>query len=263
MNHKQTRKSVPVLILLVVAVLVTSKPASAQFGGVTYCSNCSTFMDQLTQEVYENGTMIQTAQSLATQLQALQYQIQMMAATPYQVFSQVGSILNQLQQVSQGGYAISTAMANMDNQFDSNYAYLGQDQTTAFANRYAQWSSTTRDTTQKTLDVARQASQNQENEASNIQTLQEEAQSADAAVSTVQVGNQIAAEILNQLMELRQIMTADVTAKAAFQAQQVKEQDETAALQGFVQTSGPSLSTLTNGVAQDGTPTNMDSGDNY
>jgi P-type conjugative transfer protein TrbJ len=186
--------------------------------------------------------LIQQTQQTATQLAQLANQVQMMKITPTQAFSKVGSLLSNLQNVSQGGHALSYSMANLDQQFTSNYAAIGYAPTTSYATRYSQWSSTSLDTTQKALDVAKQQNANQQDEADLISNLQDQAQSADAAVSTVQVGNQIAAEELNQLMQLRQLMMSDMSSKAAFQAQQIKEHDEAAGLGGLAQPSGPKVS---------------------
>lgn len=224
-------------IVFVLFIVGTASPAHAQLS--VYCVNCSDVIDQLTQEAYADSTLIQAAQQTTTQLSQLQNQIQMMQVTPSQAFSQVGSILNRLNEVSQGGNALSYAMANLDAQFTANYAKVGYAPTTSYASRYQQWSRTSLDTTQKALDVASQENANQQAEASLIANLQNQAQSADAAISTVQVGNQIAAEILNQLMALRQLMMADMSSKAAFQAQQVQEHDEATRSMGFYQPATP------------------------
>jgi P-type conjugative transfer protein TrbJ len=238
-GRKVTRHIVLSVVCLLFLGVATPRRADAQLA--TYCENCSDWWDQLTQEIYENSTMIQTAQSLATQLQQLQAQLNMAKITPTQAFSRVSGIMNNLNQVSQGGQALSYAMGNLDNQFTANYAKVGYAPTTSYATRYSQWSATSLDTTQKALDVANLQSQNQSGESDLITNLQSQAQSADAAVSTVQVGNQVAAEELNQLMQLRQLMMSDMSSKAAFQAQQIKEHDEAAALGGMVQASGPSI----------------------
>lgn len=238
------------------------KPAQAQWT----CDNCSTWWEQISQEIDENGTMIQTAQTAATQLQMLYNQIKMMEVTPSQAFSQVNNIMNTLNKVAQGGNALSYAMSNLDQQFTANYAPLGSTSSgttaasTSYATQYTQWSKTSLDTTQKALDVASQQNTNQQSETTLISNLQQQAQSADANVSTVQVGNQIAAEELNQLMQLRQLMMADMSAKAAFQAQQIKEHDQAVSLCSFFQPSGPSVASLTGSTTT--TTSSSTTGDN-
>lgn len=241
---KAVRRALLSSLLIAVALLGSARRAEAQFGGVEYCSNCSDWWEQLTQEIDEYSTMVQETEGQITRLAQLENQVKMMEVAPFQVFSQVHGILNNLQKVAQGGNALSYAMSNLDQQFTSNYATLGYNPGTSYATQYTQWSNTSLQTTQKSLDVAQQANTNQQAESSLITTLQGEAQSSDAAVSTVQVANQIAAEQLNQLMELRQLMMADMSSKAAFQAQQIKEHDAAAAQGGLVQDSGPAFSTF-------------------
>jgi P-type conjugative transfer protein TrbJ len=228
-------------VLIAFVLFGSARRADAQFGGATYCTNCSTWWDQLTQQIDEYSTMIQETEGQITRIQQLENQVKMMEVAPFQAFSQVNGILQNLQKVAQGGHALSYAMQNLDAQFTANYAKVGYNPGTNYATQYTQWSQTSLDTTQKALDVAQQTNANAQTEASLITTLQGQAASSDAAVSTVQVANQLASEELNQLMQLRQLMMADISSKAAFQAQQIKEHDAAAAAGGLVQDSGPTF----------------------
>jgi type IV secretion system protein TrbJ len=193
----------------------------------------ATEITQLLNHVELVSQYIQQVQQYATQLQQYQNQLKMMTTVPTQLFSKITNTLTGLQNVVQGGNALSYAMANMDSQFTSKFASLGFSPTTSYASRYAMWSKTSLDTTQKALDMAHLQNSNLQTEAQLISMLQTQSKSSDATVSTVQVGNQIAAEQLNQLMELRQLMMADMSQKAAFQAQQIANQDEEKRSAGF------------------------------
>jgi type IV secretion system protein TrbJ len=242
--QRTTSRLLMILMLVLIGSTVGTQRASAQFGGVTYCTNCSTWMTQLQQEIYEYESMYQDTMGQVTRLQQLQNQIKMMTTTPSQVFSKVSGILNTLQSVSKGGQALSASMTNLDNQFTSTFAAAGYAPTTSYASQYTSWTNTSLQSTQKALDVAQQANTNQNDEADLISDLQDQASSSDAAVSTVQVTNQITSEMLNQLMEMRQLMMSDMASKAAFQAQQIKEHDTAAQSAGMFQDSGPSISTV-------------------
>jgi P-type conjugative transfer protein TrbJ len=66
-----------------------------------------------------------------------------------------------------------------------------------------------------------------------LQRLQQDAQSADGQQKAIQVGNEIAAEQVSQLIQLRELMMADIQSKAAFQAKQIADEDEAKRAAGF------------------------------
>jgi P-type conjugative transfer protein TrbJ len=81
--------------------------------------------------------------------------------------------------------------------------------------------------------MAHMQNANLSTEAGLVSTLQQQAQTTQGTVDSLQVGNQIAGEEVNQLMELRQLMMADMTSKATYQAQQSAQQDEGQKSLGF------------------------------
>jgi P-type conjugative transfer protein TrbJ len=193
------------------------------------------------------------ANQLATQLQ--QYQVQLRNATTLssQLFGPIQSDLLRLSQVVQGGQSLSYSMANLDAEFANRYGGTagGYNPNVNFANQYATWSQTSMDTTQKSLDtVGLQYSQMQseQNLLSNYDSM---SQSSAGELEATQVGSQIAEQQVQQLMKLRQLMMTDMQSKAAYQAQQIAQDQQTKqASQNFwstqdMQAGGSSYGTIT------------------
>lgn len=91
------------------------------------------------------------------------------------------------------------------------------------------------DTTQSALDAASLQNTQLSSEEDLIEQLQDMSQSSDGQLKAIQVGSQIAAMQVQQLMKLRQLMMADMQSKAAFQAQQISQSDEQNRALGFFQ----------------------------
>lgn len=91
------------------------------------------------------------------------------------------------------------------------------------------------DTTQSALDAASLQNTQLSSEEDLIEQLQDMSQSSDGQLKAIQVGSQIAAMQVQQLMKLRQLMMADMQSKAAFQAQQISQADEQNRALGFFQ----------------------------
>lgn len=221
------RKIVSSFLLLSSVVFVTPSPARA--GGLLE----ATLPEQLIQEVTLSEQLARAAEQYETQLQQWRNEIQQARMLPQTTFSRVESQLLGLQNVVQGGNALSYAMANLDSQFTARFASAGYAPTTSFASRYAEWSKTAMATTEKTLDAAGYQNSQVQSQAALLQQLQSQASSSEGQNEAIQTGNEIAAEEVNQLLQLRELMMADIQSKAAFQAKQIAEDDEAKRSAGF------------------------------
>jgi P-type conjugative transfer protein TrbJ len=220
-------KSVAVVTLFSLLCLGVPAPAHASaFVGATEITQLANF-GQLSASY---GQQIQAFITQTAQLQAAVQQLQRLSSMNW---TSVSGVLSNLQSVVQNANALSYAMANMDSQFTARFPLYGTQPTGSFASRYATWSKTTNGTIQASLDMAHLQNANLSTEAGLIQTLQQQAQTTQGTVDTLSVGNQIAGEELNQLMELRQLMMADMSSKAAFQASQQAQEDEAQRQSGF------------------------------
>jgi P-type conjugative transfer protein TrbJ len=220
----------PALILSLLA-MTTVPPAGA--GGLISPYPLASELTQLLNNAQLVMQYSQQVQQYATQLQQLQRQLKDGTVVGAQVFGPIRSDLVGLQQVVQGGNALSYAMGNLDSEFTSRFAALGYAPSTSYAARYAQWSKTSMATTQAALDAAGLQSKQLSSEEALIEQLQTMSQSSDGQLKAIQVGSQIAAMQVQELMKLRQLMMADMQSKAAFQAQQLSQTDEQNRALGF------------------------------
>ncbi len=216
--------------------LAATTPRPARAGGLVLGATEITQLVNMAQLINSYAQQIQQYQ---TQLSQWQNEIKQAAMLPQQTFSQVSNTLVGMQGVVQGGNSLSYAMGNLDSQFTSKFATLGYAPQTSFAQRYATWSKTSMDTTQKTLDAAGYQNQTTTTQAALIAQLQNDAKTADGQQKAIQTGNEIAAEEASQLLQLRQLMMADMQSKAAFQAQQIAERDEANRANGFFTSADP------------------------
>lgn len=181
----------------------------------------------------------QQLQQYATQLQQWQTEYRNAVNLPQQAFGPIRQDLLGIQRAVQGGNAISYAMANLDSQFTSKYTPYGYQQPqTSFESRYANWSQTSLDSTQKALDAAGVQNSQMNTEQDLLTYLETASQSADGQLKAIQVGNQIAEQQVQQMLKLRQLMMADLQSKAAFQNNQIMQQNQAAQARNFFQTSG-------------------------
>jgi P-type conjugative transfer protein TrbJ len=158
-----------------------------------------------------------------------------------QLFGPIEGDLQALADIVQQGRALAYSMANLDEEFRTRFTGQGY-RGIAYLEEYAEWSQTSLDTTLSALRaVGLQASQLQ-NEETVLQGLRELAVTADGRMQAIQVTNQIAEQNVQQLMKLRQLMMADISAKAAWQAEQTqRDMANTAAARRFFDYAPPNV----------------------
>ena len=218
----------------VVGMLGATSPQSAFAGGIPLGLPAQE-PTQLLNHIELVQQYVQLGMAYQTQLQQYAEQIKEGRLTPTQVFGPIQTDLMGLQQIVQGGNALSYAMGNLDSQFNTKFSALGYapPNGTPYSQRYATWSQTAMATTQKTLDAAGLQNSQMNTELQLNQQLQQQAMSAAGEMQALQVGNQIAAEEVEQLIKLRQLMQADMQSKAVFQAKQISEDDDAHRTAGF------------------------------
>ena len=216
------------------SLLLVGLPQSAHGGGLSPYPLASEFT-QILNNVQLVLQYSQQVEQYLTQLEQYKQQIKDGTIVGAQFFVPIRSDLIGLQEFVQRGNALSYAMGNLDSQFTSKFAAVGYVPTTDYAQRYAQWSQTSMDTTQATLDAAGMQNAQLGTEEDLIEELQGMSQSSDGQLKAIQVGSQIAAMQVQELMKLRQLMMADMQSKASFQAQQIAQSDEQNRALGFFQ----------------------------
>ena len=216
-------------------LMTLGAPPPARAGGLRRYPLASEFT-QILNNVQLVLQYSQQVEQYYTQLQQYERQIKDGTIVGTQFFGPIRSDLTGLQSIVQRGNSLSYAMGNLDSQFTSKFASVGYAPTTSYASRYAQWSQSSMATTQSTLDAAGLQNQDLSDEQDLIEQLQDMSQSSDGQLKAIQTGSQIAAMEVQELMKLRQLMMSDMQSKAAFQAQQIAQSDDSQRQLGFFST---------------------------
>src|SRR6266508_873665 len=137
--------------------------------------------------------------------------------------------LIQLGQVIDQEQAIAYAMAGMDRVFRERYP--GYRPVTDWASTYDQWTRTTLDTLRGSLGAVRLHADDFADEEQRIRTLTALSDSAEGRMQAVQAGNMLAAEQLQQLVKLRQLMMAQINAQNVYMANQTNRDAQRVATQ--------------------------------
>src|SRR5206468_5009869 len=137
--------------------------------------------------------------------------------------------LNRLGQIIEQEQAIAYAMAGMERVFRERYP--GYRPAPDWAKTYDQWTRTTLDTLRGSLAAVRLHADDFADEQRRIQTLTALSDSAEGRMQAIQAANMLAAEQIQQLVKLRQIMMAQVNAQNIYMANITNRDAQRAATQ--------------------------------
>ena len=137
--------------------------------------------------------------------------------------------LLRLGQVIEQEQAIAYTMVNADSLFRQRYP--GYRPVTDWSSTYDSWTSTTLDTLRGILNSAGLQGAEFATEQGRIQALQALSDSAEGRMQALQVGNMMAAEQLQQLVKLRQLVVAQINAQTVYMASQTSRDAQRAATQ--------------------------------
>jgi P-type conjugative transfer protein TrbJ len=137
--------------------------------------------------------------------------------------------LIRLGQIIEQEQAIAYGMAGIDRVFRERYP--GYRPITDWARTYDQWTRGTLDTLRGTLASVRLQADDFADEQRRIETLTAMGDSAGGRMQAIQVGNMLAAEQLQQLAKLRQLMMTQVNAQNVYMADRTNRDAQRAATQ--------------------------------
>lgn len=128
--------------------------------------------------------------------------------------------INQLANDVQKGQAIAFSMSNIEDEFRKRFP--GIEKTAKgkvnYRQKYLDWVKTNQHTMSGTLKALNSQYNNMKKEQSIRETLLAQAKSPTGSMQAIQAGNEIAAEQINQMQQLRQVMIANASANAEYQA---------------------------------------------
>lgn len=222
MKHWWVKTSLCITLSLILTTF-GEQPVKAQ--NAVICTNCGTEWTQLMNKAMMAKQVATQAQQLGTQINQYKDMLINSKGLSTQVWGQAMQDFSKLQNLMSQSRSMAYSASNLDGQFSSRYgtydAYLNRKMDAKdWQNKYAQWSQEGSDNARYALKgLGLQASQMQ-NEQALMQQLQSMAGSAEGRMQALQVANMMAAQNVEQVMKLRQMMMLQLQMQANYLAQQ-------------------------------------------
>jgi len=207
---------------IAMAVYIAPAPAYA-----IYCSNCSTFYQQIFEYAEAVNTALNTAEQLQTQM--LQYQSMITQGTglPDSMFGSIAADLKNVMNVYDRSQALGRQIQNIDSQFNTAFpgfnSYLNQAANSAESptqDRYQTWSEQGRDNVKAALEAANLNTSTFESEGEQLDRMMTRSQTAVGRMQALQAGNEIASQNVQQLQKLRDLVATQINMQGNYLAQQ-------------------------------------------
>jgi P-type conjugative transfer protein TrbJ len=195
-----------------------------------YCTNCSTVFSQATQVAKEIETAINTAQQLQTQIQQYQNMVTQGLSLPNSMFNRITGDFQRIQQLYQQSKALAGNVANFDQQFRNQFGdynrYLSQvgQSPTYMQDNYKRWDEQGSDAMRVAMQSAGMNVSAIADEDAMMAQLVARSQNAQGRMQAIQAGNEIAAQQVQQLQKLRQLLNDSVQSQSMWYAQKIERQ---------------------------------------
>ena len=175
-------------------------------------------------------SVINEATMIANQLEQIRVLIQNTTNYPEGIWDREAlPRLLRLGRVIEQEQALAYTLSNVDSLFRERYP--GYRPVTDWALEYDSWTRTTLDTLRGTLNAVRLHGEDFAVEQARIDSLTALSDTAVGRMQAVQTGNMIAAEQVQQLVKLRQLVMAQVNAQNVYMASQANREAQRAATQ--------------------------------
>jgi P-type conjugative transfer protein TrbJ len=215
--------------LIVVIVIILIAEASSAWGYAAIVLDPTNLVQNTISALKAIESVINEVQMIANQVKQIENMVQNTAGYRGVWDREALPRLIRLGQVIDQEQAIAYAMSGMDRVFRDRYP--GYRPVTDWATAYDQWTRTTLDTLRGTLAAARLHADDFADEQRRIQTLTTLSDSAEGRMQAIQAGNMLAAEQVQQLAKLRQLMMAQINAQNVYMANQTNRDAQRAATQ--------------------------------
>ncbi len=205
--------------------MVCISPARAY---AIYCSNCSTFYQQMLEYVEQVNTALNTAEQLQTQIQQYQNMVSQGTSLPNSMFGSIAADLKNVANIYNRSQTLGRQIQDMDSKFNTAFpdfeSYLNQAANSAEApnrDRYEKWSAQGRDNVKTAMKAADLNTGAFESEEAQLARMVSRSQSAVGRMQAIQAGNEIASQNVQQLQKLRDLLATQINMQGNYMAQQV------------------------------------------
>jgi P-type conjugative transfer protein TrbJ len=205
---------------------VSPPPAHAQW--VVECVNCSTVFSQAMQYAKEVETAINTAQQLQTQIQQYQNMVTQGLSLPSSMFNRITGDFQRIQSLYQQSKSLAGNMTDFDSRFRSQFGdynrYLSQvgQSPTYMADNYKRWSEQGLDSMRVAMQSAGMNVGAITSEDAMLSQLVARSQNAQGRMQAIQAGNEIAAQQVQQMQKLRQMLNSQIQSQSMWYAQSIQ-----------------------------------------
>ena len=197
-----------------------------------YCSNCSTFYQQMFEYAEAVNTTLNTAQQLQTQIQQYQNMVTQGLSLPNSMFSSIVTDLQNVANIYTKSQALGRQIQNMDSQFNMQFpgfqSYLDSAAASAevpasstMPERYKKWSEQGRDNVKAAMEAANLNTSTFESEDAQLSRMVARSQSAAGRMQAIQAGNEIASLNVQQLQKLRDLIATQINMQGNYMAQEL------------------------------------------
>src|SRR5438094_1832733 len=214
-------------LIAVIAVILIA--ASSAWGYAAIVLDPTNLIQNTISALKAIESVINEVQMIANQVKQIENLVQNTRAYSGVWDREAFPSLVRLGQIIEQEEAIAYAMAGMDRVFRDKYP--GYRPITDWAAAYDQWTRTTLDTLRGTLGAVRFHADDFADEQRRVQTLTALSDSAEGRMQAIQAGNMLAAEQIQQLAKLRQLMMAQINAQNVYMANQTNRDAQRVATQ--------------------------------
>lgn len=192
-------------VALTAALLCTpAPPAQAQMA----VYDAANFAKNTLTELHTLQIVTDQATQISNQLQQIVYQVQSLRNIPNGIWGEIQQDLQSLTRIAKVGQSISYADGNLSREF--THMYPGYEVPTDYTKAYTQWATNSLGGMQGALQVANLQSTQFQSEDALFTELQGLSDGSVGHMQTLQVGNMIGVQEVQQLEKLRQLQMAQL-----------------------------------------------------
>lgn len=194
-----------------------------------YCTNCGTEWTQLANKLMMVKQLAQQASQIQNQIQQYENMVQNTKSVPQHLW---GNAMNDFQRINsllKQSKALAYSAGNLDSQFSQRYqGYQGYATSRlnnkSWQNKYNQWSQESSDNALFALKAANMQNASMQDENALMHNLQAMSHTSQGRMEAMQIANMMAAQNIEQIQKLRQLMMTQLQMQANYyQLQQDKE----------------------------------------
>ncbi|MEX8139969.1 P-type conjugative transfer protein TrbJ [Acinetobacter baumannii] len=228
LNTKKNRFLSAVLSGAIVATGLSIAPTTPAYA--IYCSNCSTFYQQMFEYAEQVNTALNTADQLRTQIQQYNDMIKQGMQLPDRIFNQITADLDRVKGVYQDAQSLGRNISNLDSRFREQFkgyeSYLQSQgrSSTSMSQQYKKWATQGLDNARTAMKAAGINTSSFASEDATLNQLVSRSQSAAGRMQAIQAGNEIAAQNVQQLQKLRDLVATQIQLQGNYMAQMQERQ---------------------------------------